>query len=87
MEGVRLILNDETVVENGRAGYASGSLWLRLPGLTMQDAAMIAFDHNKTERIVFQYGEMEDVYEAYTNCTGILAEEGQISVCMVRGTD
>ena len=84
MEGIRLVLNDGTVIENGRAGYASGFLWLRLPGYTMQAAAAIAFNQAATERIVFQYGAMEDVYDGFTSCTCINKEDGLISVCLVK---
>ena len=85
MDGIRLVLNNGTVIENGRAGYASGFLWLRLPGYTMQTAAALAFNTAATKRIVFQYGQMEDVYEGYTSCTCINEEDGLISVCMVKG--
>lgn len=84
MEGQRLILNDETVIENGRAGYSSGFLWLWLPGLTMQDAAIIAFNEGKTGKIIFQYGEMEDTYEGFTRCTRLIENENEIAVCMTR---
>lgn len=84
-QGIRLILNDGTVIEDGRAGLADGFLWLRLPGFTMQEAAAIAFDPQKTARIEFQYGEMEDVHEGYTTCTNIMTDDGRISVCMVKG--
>ena len=83
--GVRLILNDGTVIEEGRAGLADGFLWLRLPEFTMQEAAEIAFDPQKTARIEFQYGGMEDVFEGYTVCTNIMVDDGRISVCMVKG--
>ena len=82
---VRLILNDGTIIENGRAGYSMGFLWLRLPGFTMQAAADIAFNPALTQRIVFQYGQMEDVYEGYTSCTSINNEDSMISVCLVKG--
>ncbi len=84
MEGTRLFLNDGTIIENGRAGYAEGLLWLYMPGYTMQDAAAIAFDHQKTERIEFQYGEMTDTYSGFTVCRGILARENEIAICMAR---
>lgn len=81
-----LIMNDETVIENGRAGYADGHLWLWFPGFTIQNAAAIAFDPEKTSRIVFHYGEkLEDVYEGFTNCVRIMAEENEIAVCMTKG--
>lgn len=82
---MRLILNDGTIIENGRAGYAIGFLWLRLPGYTMQEAAEIAFNPAKTKRIIFQYGQMEDVHEGFTSCTCINNEDSMISVCLVKG--
>ena len=86
MEGQRLILKDGTIIENGRAGYAEGFLWLWLPGYTMQQAAALAFDATKTARIVFQYGEMEDVYEGFTNCVNIMSDfDGLVSLCIKKG--
>ena len=85
MDGILLVLNDGTIIENGRAGYASGCLWLRLPGYTMQTAAALAFNAEATKRIVFHYGQMEDVYVGYTSCTCINEEDGLISVCLVKG--
>ena len=81
----KLILNDGTVIEGGEAGYSQGFLWLFLPGYTMQQAAAIAFDKNKTAVIVFEYGEMEDRYEGYTNCTSISENDGQANVCLEKG--
>ena len=81
----KLILNDGTVIENGEAGFSQGFLWLFLPGYTMQQAAAVAFDQNKTAVIVFEYGEMEDRYEGYTNCTSISENDGQANVCLVKG--
>ena len=86
--GKRLILNDGTSIEEGRAGYAQGFLWCYLPNYTMQQAASLFFDAQKTERIVFQYGEMEDEYTGYTNCIRLMADtDGIVSVCMTRGSE
>lgn len=85
MDGQRLIFDDETVIEDGRAGYSDGFLWLWMPGLTMQTAAMIVFDAEKTARIVFQYGEMQDEYEGFAKCIRIIEEENEIAVCMTKG--
>ena len=83
MKGQRLIMNDGTIIENGSAGYAEGCLWLKLPGYTMQQAAALAFDDEKTSRVVFQYGEMSDTYEGFTNCVNINQDyDGLVSVCM-----
>lgn len=85
MEGLRLILNDGTIIENGRAGYAEGFLWCYMTGYTMQQAAMLFWDDSKTAKIVFQYGEMSDEYEGFTNCVNIHIDvDGKVSVCMTR---
>ena len=86
MEGQRLILIDGTIIEDGRAGYSDGFLWLYLTGYTMQTASYIFFDPSKTERITFQYGEMEDVYEHFIVCRSLQIDtDGLISVCMEKG--
>ena len=86
MEGQRLILNDGTTIENGSAGYSDGFLWLWFAGFTMQQAATMFFDAAKTERIVFQYGEMQDEYTGFTTCRTLMVDtDGKISVCMVKG--
>ena len=77
-------MNDGTVIENGEAGKTSSSLWLFMPGYTMQQAAAVAFDSNKTSVIVFEYGEMTDTFNGYTSCVNISAEDGQASVCLTQ---
>ena len=86
MEGQRVILKDGTTIENGRAGYADGNLWCYIPDYTMQQAASLFFDASKTDCIRFQYGDMEDTYNGFTNCTAINANtDGLVSVCMKKG--
>ena len=88
MEGIRLILNDGTVIEDGRAGYSTGSVVLMFTGYTLQEAIGIVFDPSKTSRITFQYGEMEDVYEGYTNCVNVgIDGDGEITAIMEKGGD
>ena len=82
MTGRRLILKDQTTFENGEAGYAQGFLWLYLPGCTIAEAALVFTDPEKTDVILFQYGEMEDRYEHFTDCRSILTDGDRISVCM-----
>lgn len=83
--GRRLILADRTVIENGEAGYADGFLWLWFSGMTMQEASVIFFDPEKTAVIIFEYGEMKDRYEGFTNCRSIsVSADGLISVCMTK---
>ena len=85
MTGRRLILADQTTIENGEAGYAQGFLWLYLPGYTIAEAALTFTDPEKTDVILFQYGEMEDVYTGFTVCTRLAADDDGISVCMTKG--
>lgn len=80
--GRRLILNDGTVLENAQAGYASGVLWCYVPGITMQQAAALFFDPAKTQKIIFQYGEMEDTWEGFTVPVAMLQDEFQISISL-----
>lgn len=83
--GQRLILMDGTRIEDGSCGYNAGRLWCWITGYTMQEAAAIFFDPSKTGRIVYEYGEMSDVYEGFTNCTNLFIDsDGQISVCLMK---
>ena len=85
MEGRRIILADGTTLEDGEAGFASGYLWIWITGMTLPEAAGIFFEPAKTERIRFQYGEMQDVYEGYTACIHLSTTEGRLSVCLTKG--
>lgn len=86
LTGRRLILNDGTIIEDGEAGYAQRNLWLWFTGYTLQDAASIFFNAFKTAHIIFQYGEMQDEYDGYTNCTALQIDtDGRISICLTKG--
>ena len=83
--GQRLIFDDGTAIENGSCGYSGGCLWCWITGYTMQQAAAIFFDSQKTQKIVYEYGEMSDTYENFTNCTNLFIDnDGQVSACMKR---
>ena len=86
MEGQRLILKDGTELENCSAGYADGYLWCYLIGLTLQEAAALFFDPAKTDKIIYQFGDMSAEYDGFTVCKSISDNGGgHVSVCMVRG--
>ena len=83
--GRRLILADGTEIENGEAGYAEGFLWMYFTGYTMAQAAAMFTDPEKTGVIRFQYGQMEDTYEGFTDCRTIRTDgDGKVSVCMTK---
>ena len=84
--GQRLILMDGTVIENGNCGYSAGSLWCWVHGFTMPEAAQIFFDPSKTGKIVYEYGQMTDEYEGFTNCVNLFVDvDGKVSACLVKG--
>lgn len=86
MEGLRLILNNKIIIENGSAGYSGGFLWLYFAGYTLPEAGAIFFDPSNTAKIVFQYGDMEDTYDGFTVCTNLMIDsDGSISVCLIKG--
>lgn len=86
--GRRLILNDGTIIAGGQAGCSQGFLWCYINGYTMQQAASLFFNSEKTAKIVFQYGEMEDEYNGFTNCINInVNTDGLVSICMVKDGD
>ena len=88
MEGRRILLNDGTTIENGEAGYSSGFLWCYFSGYTLPEAAALFFDTSKTEKIVFQYGDMEDTYTGYTRCIHISTNADEtVAVCLERGAE
>lgn len=85
-DGVRLVFADGTIIEDGSCGYAEGNLWCWVTGFTMPQAAQIFLDPAKTERIIFQYGGMEQAYDGFTNCVNLFVDyDGKISACMKRG--
>ena len=84
----KLILNDGTVIDNGKAGYSEGFLWCYIIGYTMQQAALLFFDPAKTSKITFEYGADQDVYEWFTDCVNIHIDvDGIIHVCLTRGAE
>lgn len=86
--GQRLVMADGTTIEDGRAGYSSGKLWVWFTGYTLPEASTIFFDPTKTERIVYEYGNMSDVYEGYTEVISMNIDEDRVvSIALVKGSD
>ena len=83
---MRIRLADGTVIEGGTCGYSEGFLWCYFSGYTLQDAAGMFFDPEKTQTIRAEYGEMADVYEGFTACVAFnMNVDGNISVCLKKG--
>ena len=84
--GQRIILKDGTTIEGGGVGYSQGYLWCYFSGYTIQEAALIFLSPEKTETIIFEYGEMTDTYNGYTDCRNLSIDvDGRVSVCMAKG--
>ena len=80
-----LLLNDGTVINEGRAGLSDGFLWLWLPGWTMRRVAE-KVEEGAMSRIVWKTSEDdEEVYTGYTVCMHMEQENGRIAVCLVKG--
>ena len=87
-KGRRIILADNTKIEGGECGYSDGFIWCWMSGKTMAQAAAIFTKPKNTEVIVFEYGEMSDRYEGYTECRNIMMEsDGRIAVCMTKAVN
>lgn len=85
---MKLVLNDGTTIQDGHAGLADGFLWLWLPGTTIQSAAAIAFNQERTKRITYWYGDnLEITYSGFTECVNIMTQGFEIAVCMRRGNE
>ena len=85
--GRRLVFADNTVIENADAGYADKLLDLFLPdAFSMQEAAAIAFDTSKTQRITYEFGEEYVTYDGFTNAISIIKNpDDEIVIILKRG--
>ena len=80
--GRRLILADGTTYENGEAGYYDGVLWCYVPDKRIPDVAPVFSDPARTAVIVFEYGEMADTYEGYTDVSAMLLGDNEVKVSL-----
>lgn len=85
MEGQRLVLADLTIIEGGHGGADGNYLWLRIPNWTMAQVAGKFCDPSATQRVVFQYGEMEEVFEGFTDCVILMKDGEEIAVSLMKG--
>lgn len=70
--GQRIVFADGTKYENTSAGYSDGVLVVFMnTAITLHEAPEIFFNPNKTSRIVFEYGDMEDTYDGFTHVTNM----------------
>lgn len=83
--GRQIVMNDGTIYEDATIGYNGGVIWCNVPNKTIADVIPDFTDHQKTEKLIFQYGEDEDVYEGYTTLGAILQQENMAQIQLKRG--
>lgn len=80
--GRRLILADGTTYENGEAGYYDGVLWCYVPDKRIPDVAPVFSDPARTAVIKFEYGEMADTYEGFTEVSAMLLGDNEVKISL-----
>ena len=83
--GRQIVMNDGTIYEDATIGYNNGVIWCNIPNKTITDVIPDFIDHQKTEKLIFQYGEDEDVYEGYTVLGAVLQQENMAQIQLKRG--
>lgn len=82
MTGRRIRMNDGTVYEGSECGYADGFLWCFITGHTLAETAPEFLKAAATERIVFEYGEMTDTYDGYTEIQTMISTADGCNICL-----
>lgn len=80
MEGRRVVMADGTELADAEIGYANGHIWCYLQNITLPMAYDLFSDPQKTGTLVFDYGEMQDVYEGFTQMNTIKITEDGVDV-------
>lgn len=80
----KIILNDGTVYEDSDVGFADGVIWCFIKNKTIVDVFHDFSDPAKIEKIVYEYGEDQKVYEGFTHLSGIMEEYDRISILLKR---
>ena len=84
MEGRRIRMKDNTVYEEGEIGYADGVIWCFLKNVDLISAFQNFSDPEKAQKLVFEYGEMSDVYEDFTSISAIIQKEQGVNIMLRR---
>ena len=87
MDDQRLILADNTNIEQGRAYLSDGELWLMIPGsgFTVLEAAEVFSDTSKTQKITYVHDEVSE-FEGFTDLRmAMIDRDGTMNIKLVRG--
>lgn len=80
-----LKLANDRILEDCQAGATDDALWLFLQGMTMKEAAQIAFDSEALQRIEFHFGILHNTFEGYTEPKALTSRGSQIEVVLHGG--
>ena len=88
MEGRKIVFSDGTEIADGECGFSNGVLWCYNVGTNFLQVATQFSDPAKTASITFVYGEMQDVYEGYTDVIAVMTQfDGTLKVALRKGAN
>ena len=80
-----LILNDGTRLVVSYCGANAGYLWIDVYEKSFYECAYLFSNQKLTSRMVYEFGEMHQEYEGYTELTVVMAEDDYVKVALKRG--
>ena len=82
----RVVLADETILNDCTIGITNNGIWIFTRGVDVLTCATLFGDPAKTETMRFEYGDMYDELEGYTQISVINCENpGAIRIRMTGG--
>ena len=84
MEGRRVVMADGTELIDATIGYANRHIWCYLQNITLPVAYDLFSDPQKIGTLVFDYGDMQDVYEGFTELHTIQRSENGVDIRLDR---
>lgn len=84
MNGRRIRMNDGAIYEEGEIGYADGVIWCFLKNIDLISAFQNFSNPEKTQKLVFEYGEMSDVYEGFMSIGAVIQKEQGVNIMLRR---
>lgn len=82
MEGRKVVMADGTELLDAEIGYTDQHIWCFLKNVTFPEAYDLFSDPLKTQVLIFDYGDMQDVHEGFTELHTIKKTEDGVNVRM-----
>ena len=84
MEGRRIIFANNVRLEGAEAAFDGRTVWLFMYGKPMKDTLPLVSNPKVTNKITFQFGEMEQVYEGFTHLKALTEDETGSQACLIK---